>query len=199
MKHRQEHKSKSFGTEILKIVMKGNKLRYKQPRNGLEHSKHNVYPAWYYEIELHKEGDAEPKRISRRYSDFVQLDYELSSTPSEPNMRNLPPKTYYCQIQTHNFRENRQQELYDFLTDRLQHDIFTESSAMQNFFKNKDFDINGDTECDTCYDTDSETDMSNNNKDNINFEKRVPSLSGGSSSDFDTDFNAENILLSTIS
>jgi len=101
--------------------------------------------AWYYHIKL-TIGSSEPHYILRRFSDFVWLYNRLKNSPlliskETNNLPPLPPKTYHCQKQTEEFRNNRQDELYDFLTETLRYTEFSQHSAMKQFLRIDELEV----------------------------------------------------------
>ena len=97
--------------------------------NGYENRRYNVtrggsgkFPAVFYNIRV--QCGREERLIPRRYSQFRSLQDEIDANPSpfqNSNGRkiNLPPRTCICQTIDDDFLDDRQEELYHFLTSLL--------------------------------------------------------------------------------
>jgi len=99
-------------------------------------------PAFYYTVEVCA-GSTDPLKIFRRYSEFEWLHHKLKSDPllsasssADENAKmfpTLPPKTSFCQVQTDDFRHDRQIELKEFLDDVLSTPGCARHPAMKSF------------------------------------------------------------------
>merc|ERR1712151_1120351 len=93
-------------------------------------------PAFYYAVEVCA-GSSESLKVFRRYSEFEWLYHKLKSSPTELEslkmFPTLPPKTSFCQVQTDDFRYDRQIELKEFLDDVLSRPGYASHPAMKSF------------------------------------------------------------------